>query len=793
MPSAGTALTRTVLPEELVQALKLEYVAPLVLLLCSDQVPDPPTGLLFEVASGWQARTRWQRSSGYGFPVGIKLTPETVIEKWSKIFDFNDGRASHPESIRDRIGGAREVAQSKSNKSEPNNNKDYLAIIENMKNAKPIGTEFSYNDKDVILYNLSLGAKRTQLPLVYENNDDFQVLPTYGVIPVFFAKSRYTLGDLVPNFSPTMILHGEQYLEIRKFPVPTAGRTVMYPHLLEVVDKGNACLVVQGVEIKDATTGEDLFYSQSTLFLRGSGGFGGVKKDINRGAANATCMPPKRTPDVTIEEKTTDEQAALYRLNGDRLPLHIDPEFRNGGCALEIAVFTLDLQSSLEYHPPFRAPDNARSGAVARPPCVLIFTSGTTGLPKAAIVPWTGMAVGAGVMGHWIGLRPVTSKKPDRYYTAMPLYHTAAFQLGFHCCLSCPCTLVLGRKFSVSNFWDEVAAADATVIHYVGETLRYLLAAPPRPDDRVKHHVRLALGNSLRPDVWDRFRDRFGVETIAEFYGATESVAASFNLSRNTFSSGAVGQVGLIGELHLSKTQSIVEVDWETEGPRRDPKTGFCVKVPRGKPGELLYAVDPKDIEASYQGYHGNRKASDSKIWRDVHKMGDAWFRSGDVVRFDMEGRRWFSDRIGDTFRWHSENVSTAEVARTLGQHPAIVEANVYGIQIPNHDGRAGCAAVLLKDVMNSDSPVPESVLESLATCARKSLPKYAVPVFLRVVGKIMMTGTNKQLKHVLRAEGVEPGKVGGDRIFYLRPGSNRYEPFGSKEWNEVEDGKAKL
>jgi acyl-CoA synthetase (AMP-forming)/AMP-acid ligase II len=470
------------------------------------------------------------------------------------------------------------------------------------------------------------------------------------------------------------------------------------------------------------------------------------------------------------------------------------PNFYNDAFPLEIAVWTESLQSLLEDYPPFRAPDSARSGAIARSPSVLIFTSGTTGLPKAAIVPWGRIVSGSGLMARWAGLRPVSSKNPDRYYTSMPLYHGSAFMLAFHCCLSLPTTLVVGRRFSASKFWDEVAATDATVIQYVGETLRYLLAAPPQTDDRTKHQVRLAFGNGLRLDVWDRFRDRFGIETIAEFYGATEGVAASWNLSRNTFSSGAVGQVGLLAELYFSRSQSIVEVDWENEEPRRDPRTGFCVKVPRGEIGELLFAVNPKDIRAKYQGYMGDKKASESKIWRDVHKKGDAWFRSGDVVRFDKEGRLWFSDRIGDTFRWRSENVSTAEVAEVLGQHPAILEACVYGVEIPNHDGRAGCAAVLLKDVPNADTPVPESVLKSLATFARNKLPKYAVPVFLRVVTEILSTGNNKQQKHVLRAEGVELGKVScGDRIFYLRAGSDRFEAFSRKEWNEVNGGMVKL
>ncbi|KIV94254.1 hypothetical protein PV10_02037 [Exophiala mesophila] len=470
------------------------------------------------------------------------------------------------------------------------------------------------------------------------------------------------------------------------------------------------------------------------------------------------------------------------------------PNFRNNAFPMELAVLNPGLQSSLDYYPPYRAPDSARSGAIARSPAVLIFTSGTTGLPKAAIVPWDRTVVGSTLISRWMSLRPVTHSNPDRYYTSMPLYHSSAFQLGFHCCLSIPTTLVLGRKFSVSNFWSEVADADATVIQYVGETLRYLLAAPPQPNDRTKHNLRMAFGNGLRPDVWDRFRDRFGVATIAEFYGATEAVAASWNLSNNTFASGAIGSVGLLGNLVALKAQAVVEVDWEAEAPKRDHKTGYCIKVPRGEPGELLYVVDPADIGAKYQGYFGNEKASTSKILRNVFKKGDAWYRSGDVVRFDSNGSLWFSDRIGDTFRWRSENVSTAEVAQVLGLHSAILEANVYGVQIPNHDGRAGCAAVLLRDVSSSDSPVPPSVLEAIATYARNSLPKYAVPVFLRIVTEVMATGNNKQQKHVLRTEGVDPAKVGGgDRIFWLRPGSDRYERFGDEAWQGIKNGTVKL
>lgn len=316
------------MPEELVQAFKPEYVAPLVLLLCSDKTPAPPTGYLFEVGSGWQARTRWQRSGGHGFPVDVKLTPEHVQANWSKIVNFNDGRADYPETPQE---GLKSIMANMENKANSGSGSDYLAAIEKAKQAKSDGTEFSYDDRDVLLYNLSLGAKRTQLPLVYENDDNFQVLPTYGVIPFFSAVAPFSMDEIVPNFSPMMLLHGEQYLEIRKFPIPTAAKTVSYSKLLEVVDKGNAGLVVTGITTKDVKTGEDLFYNESTVFIRGSGGFGGSKKGADRGNATIIYQPPKRSPDAVVEEKTSDDQAALYRLNGDRNPLHIDPEFSKVG------------------------------------------------------------------------------------------------------------------------------------------------------------------------------------------------------------------------------------------------------------------------------------------------------------------------------------------------------------------------------------------------------------------------------------------------------------------------------
>jgi multifunctional beta-oxidation protein len=331
-PNAGTNMTRTIMPEEMVQAFKPDYVAPLVVLLCSDMAPEPSTKGLFECGSGWFGRTRWQRSGGHGFPVDVKLTPEEVVRNWKSIVDFDDGRADHPE---DGQAGTEKIMANMSNRvhGEPAGENETLKNIEKAKTLSTEGTPFDYEDRDVILYNLSVGAKRTDLPLVYENNDHFQALPSYGVVPWFNTATPWNMDDLVKNFSPMMLLHGEQYMEVRKFPIPTAAKTLTYPKLIDVVDKGNAAIVIAGYTTKDAKTGEDLFYNESTVFIRGSGGFGGSSKPTapRAKAATASYKAPSRAPDAVVEEKTSEDQAALYRLNGDRNPLHIDPEFSKVG------------------------------------------------------------------------------------------------------------------------------------------------------------------------------------------------------------------------------------------------------------------------------------------------------------------------------------------------------------------------------------------------------------------------------------------------------------------------------
>lgn len=373
----------------------------------------------------------------------------------------------------------------------------------------------------------------------------------------------------------------------------------------------------------------------------------------------------------------------------------------------------------------------------------------------------------------------------------MPLYHTSASVLAAASSLINGNALVLGHRFSTKTFWPEVRQNKVTIIQYVGETCRYLLSAPPQIDpstgvnlDRA-HSVTKAFGNGLRPDVWERFKSRFGIETIAEFYGATESPSASWNLSANSFSSGAIGRFGTLSRWIISRQFAIVEIDWDMEMPLRTTPHGFCQRVKTGDPGELLFEIPANDIKQKFQGYYNNRSASEAKIMRDVFVKGDAYFRSGDVIRWDSEGLWWFCDRIGDTFRWKSENVSTTEVSEALGSHPRVIEANVYGVEIPGHDGRAGCAAVLFQ------GPVDQTLLDDIAIHAKTRLPKYAVPNFLRVVKTVTATGNNKQQKAVLRSDGVQPSKGGDEQMFWLR--GDCYKPFDGTAWDDLSMGRVKL
>ncbi|KAJ9613938.1 hypothetical protein H2200_002074 [Cladophialophora chaetospira] len=331
-PTAGTNMTRTVWPEENVQLMKPEYVAPVVAALCSER--PPATGQIFESGGGWIGATRWQRARGFDFEheKGVPSVEE-VADAFAEICNFDNGQADNPDTPQEgskyTTGNALKNPKIAAVLSQENRaNRKYIAKIQEAMTQKQTPTTYTYDDKDVILYNISLGAHRTDLDLVYENAQNFQALPTFGIVPTY--GNSFNVADIVPNYDQRMLLHGEQYLEIKQFPIPTSGTLKTESHLIEVVDKGNAALVRRGSTTTDAS-GKPVFYNENVAFIRGSGGFGGQKKPSDRGAATAANTPPSRLPDKVVEEKTSDDLAALYRLMGDRNPLHLDPKFSAAG------------------------------------------------------------------------------------------------------------------------------------------------------------------------------------------------------------------------------------------------------------------------------------------------------------------------------------------------------------------------------------------------------------------------------------------------------------------------------
>jgi acyl-CoA synthetase (AMP-forming)/AMP-acid ligase II len=408
--------------------------------------------------------------------------------------------------------------------------------------------------------------------------------------------------------------------------------------------------------------------------------------------------------------------------------------------------------------------------------CALIYTSGTTGLPKAALCGHGRMAFATALWTKICGCGP-----NDRIYTPMPIYHSSAAFLCVGVGMRSGATIIIGRKFSASKYWAEVRANDATVVQYIGEIARYLLAVPPHPDDK-NHRVRLAYGNGMRPDVWEKFRQRFGVPHIFEFYASSEGNGGLLNYNTGPFGAGAIGRFGALAG-KVRPDYKIIQVDAITEDVVRDEK-GFCVLCEPGQPGEFIMRIKTDKAHSQFLGYADNPEATKKKVLNNVFAKGDAWFRSGDLMSQDADGHYWFGDRLGDTFRWRSENVSTAEVSAALGE--VVGEANVYGVLVPNHDGRAGCAAIPRDSAATMD-------LTLLAAHARKSLPKYSVPLFLRIVPSIDATGTVKQLKVALRNEGIEHAKCGVDPLYWLPPGAKSYLPFHSNDYAALEKGLVKL
>ena len=359
-----------------------------------------------------------------------------------------------------------------------------------------------------------------------------------------------------------------------------------------------------------------------------------------------------------------------------------------------------------------------------------IFTSGTTGLPKAAVVKHHRFYRAGKLLG---GLVPVTSA--DCIYDCLPLYHASGNAVGLSLAVTQRARLALARRFSTRQFWADCAASQATLFVYIGEICRYLYQSPPSPHDRA-HAVRRMVGNGLRADIWDPFCSRFGIEKVVEFYGATEGNAETANV---------LGTSGSCGVL-LPGRMALARYDVERAELLRN-RRGFCEPCPAGEPGLLLGAIGPRNEFAGY----ADRGATERKVLRDVFRAGDAWYDTGDLLRRDRLYRLYFVDRLGDTFRWKGENVSTQEVAEALRGVAGVMDATVYGVVVPGTEGRAGMAAVVL------DGPFdPGGLFAALS----ERLPAYAQPRFLRLVKELDLTETFKHRKQRLQQEGFDPARV---------------------------------
>lgn len=419
----------------------------------------------------------------------------------------------------------------------------------------------------------------------------------------------------------------------------------------------------------------------------------------------------------------------------------------------------------------------------------LIYTSGTTGMPKGVVMLRARELNTARGVAQYLNLKP-----GNRMYTCLPMYHGAAHGLCVTPSIFAGSAVVLSRKFSHKTLWPEVRASKADILQYVGELCRYLINAPPTHLDK-SHNVRMAWGNGMRPDVWETFRTRFGIDTINELYAATDGMGASFNANRGEFGKNAIGTRGLFWNLTNGRNEKRVRIDIDSEEILRN-KDGFAIECQLGEAGEVVHRMDPATAAAVFAGYYKNQNASDKRFIRNLFAKDDLWFRSGDMMRQDADGCVYFVDRLGDTFRWRSENVSTNEVSDVLGHWDQIAEANVYGVQVPHADGRAGCAAIV-PATSSSSSSSPDIDFPALTTYLLSTLPRYAVPIFLRIVPALEYTGTMKLQKGRLRSEGVDMAKISAsapqDRLFWLPPGKAAYVPFGSAEWESLKAGRVRL
>jgi len=417
-------------------------------------------------------------------------------------------------------------------------------------------------------------------------------------------------------------------------------------------------------------------------------------------------------------------------------------------------------------------PPGPWTSATVNDTALYIYTSGTTGLPKAArvsharIMQWS----------HWFAAL-MDATPDDRVYNCLPMYHSVGGVLATGAVLAAGGSVAIRERFSARQFWDDVVRWDCTLFQYIGELCRYLLNAPASPNE-TGHRIRMCCGNGLRGDVWEPFQQRFAIPRVLEFYASTEGNVSLFNVEGKP---GAIGRIPLF--LSHRFPAAIVRFDVDREMPVRD-ENGFCVRCAPDEAGEAIgkLLTGGANVGGRFEGYT-DEAASERKILRDVFEAGDAWFRTGDLMRRDAQGFFYFVDRIGDTFRWKGENVSTLEVSEAVGAFPGVTEANVYGVAVPGTEGRAAMAAI---------SPAGDLDLAALRAHLVGRLPPYARPLFLRLCQGMDVTATFKQTKGSLVREAFDPSAV-NDPLYFDHPVEQRFVPVDDRLYSDIRHGRVRL
>jgi fatty-acyl-CoA synthase len=425
---------------------------------------------------------------------------------------------------------------------------------------------------------------------------------------------------------------------------------------------------------------------------------------------------------------------------------------------LDIEPTTIEEMVRLAATAPTTNPPSA-SAVLAKDTAFYIFTSGTTGHPKASVMTHKRWLAALAAFGG-LGLR---LKGSDTLYSCLPLYHNNALTVAVGSVINAGGTLALGKSFSASRFWDEVIASDATAFIYIGEICRYLLNQPEKPTDRA-HKVRLIAGNGLRPEIWDEFTSRFNIARVCEFYAASEGNTAFINMFNVPKSAGCAPMPA-----------AYVQYDTDTGAPLRGAD-GRVQRVPTGEPGLLL---SPVTRLQPFDGYT-DPSASEKKLVRNAFRDGDCWFNTGDVMSPQGMGHAAFVDRLGDTFRWKGENVATTEVERALASNKAIEECTVFGVEIPRTGGRAGMAAVKLREGSEFDG-------KAIGQTVYQELPAYAMPLFVRLVDSMEHTTTFKSRKVDLREQAY--GADVEDPLYVLAGRDEGYVPFYADYPDDVAGG----